>query len=292
MDVGNAGLDQTTMRSSDGPRGRGAVAPTPRLTIAWHPDVRRVGQVAALEPTSHLSRLEPEFAAPGASRGEPSDRRPLADPNISRRPIALRPQSSGDVDISISGSGSLVRASGVVLTADHRLTRQQIERGVVIELADRVVLVLHLGTPIDEGGADHGLVGESDSLRWVRDQIERVGDVEVPVLVRGPTGSGKELVAQAIHRRSGRAAGPFVAVNMITIPPTTAASQLFGHVKGAFTGASANHDGFFAAADGGTLFLDEVGETPMDVQAMLLRTLETGELMPVGAASPRAVDVR
>jgi two-component system nitrogen regulation response regulator GlnG len=275
------------MRSVERPRDRSALAPTPRLTIAWHPDVSRIGEIAALETGGHLSRLEPEFAPARGGRGEP-----LADPGISRRPVALRPRPSGEVDVAAQPSSTSMRANGVTLAGEHRFTRGELESGVVLELADRVTLVLHLGTPIAAGGSDRGLLGESDAVRSVREQIERVAAVDVPVLIRGPTGSGKELVARAIHQASRRAGGQLVAVNLITLPPSTAASQLFGHVKGAFTGAAAHHDGFFVAADGGTLFLDEVGETPMDVQAMLLRALETGELLPVGATAPRRVDVR
>jgi two-component system, NtrC family, nitrogen regulation response regulator GlnG len=119
-----------------------------------------------------------------------------------------------------------------------------------------------------------------------------VTDLNVPVLIRGETGSGKELIAQAIHRCSPRRQQAFVSVNLGAIPKELAAAELFGARKGAFTGSVRDQKGFFLAADGGTLFLDEVGEAPPEVQVLLLRVLETGELYPVGAHAPVKVDVR
>jgi two-component system nitrogen regulation response regulator GlnG len=112
------------------------------------------------------------------------------------------------------------------------------------------------------------------------------------VLIRGESGTGKELVARAIQEASPRARGPFVAVNMAAIPATTAAAELFGHTAGAFTGAQRDAPGLFARADGGTIFLDEVGESPVEVQAALLRVLASGEVQPVGGGGARRVNVR
>jgi two-component system nitrogen regulation response regulator GlnG len=111
------------------------------------------------------------------------------------------------------------------------------------------------------------------------------------VLIRGETGTGKELIAGAIHQASPRSRGPYLAVNMAAIPPSLAAAELFGAARNAFTGADRSREGYFAQAHGGTLFLDEVGETPPEVQPLLLRALETGEIQTVGGA-PRRVDVR
>src|SRR5690606_9255737 len=111
-------------------------------------------------------------------------------------------------------------------------------------------------------------------------------------LIRGESGTGKELIARAIHRESLRAEQPYEALNMATLSASLAASELFGHVRGAFTGADRNHTGCFVRCDSGTLFLDEIGETPIDTQAQLLRVLETRDVRPVGGSAPKTVDVR
>jgi len=132
----------------------------------------------------------------------------------------------------------------------------------------------------------------SDAIQRLRRDITRMAATGLRVLIRGETGSGKELAARAIHTASGRAAGPYVAVNMGAVQPSLAASALFGHVRGAFSGAVADHEGHVVAASGGTLFLDEIGDTDAAVQAMLLRTLETSEVQRVGDRKVRKVDVR
>ena len=137
-----------------------------------------------------------------------------------------------------------------------------------------------------------GLIGESEAIQAVRDAALRVAATDVGVLLRGESGTGKELVARAIHEHGPRRTGPFVAINMAAIPPSVAASELFGHVRGAFTGASGERRGHFREADGGTLFLDEIGEAPTEVQVALLRTLETGVVRPVGASRGVRTTVR
>jgi two-component system nitrogen regulation response regulator GlnG len=126
----------------------------------------------------------------------------------------------------------------------------------------------------------------------LRQEIARAAPSDVPVLLRGETGTGKELVARALHEHGPRREGPWVAVNMAAIPPQLAAAELFGVEKGAFTGATSRKRGYFQHAEGGTLFLDEIGETPPDVQALLLRALESGEIQRVGAAAASRIDVR
>ena len=136
------------------------------------------------------------------------------------------------------------------------------------------------------------LVGRSAALEQVRRLVARVAASEAAVLVRGETGTGKELVARAIHEGSGRAAGPLVAVNSGALPEHLVESELFGHRKGAFTGADEHRAGLFEVADGGTLFLDEIGELPKALQSRLLRALESGEIRRVGDNQPITVDVR
>jgi two-component system response regulator HupR/HoxA len=132
----------------------------------------------------------------------------------------------------------------------------------------------------------------SPAMAKVLDQVVAVAGTEANVLLYGETGVGKELVAAAIHERSQRRHGRFVAQNLAALPPELMTSELFGHVKGAFTGAQASRRGLFELADGGTLFLDEIGEAPPALQAMLLRALESREIWPVGSSEPRRVDLR
>ena len=121
---------------------------------------------------------------------------------------------------------------------------------------------------------------------------ERLAASEIPVLINGPTGTGKEVLSRFIHERSPRRNGPFVAVNCAAMPETMLEALLFGHQKGAFTGATNAAEGFFRAADGGTLLLDEIAEMPLQLQAKLLRTLQEGEVVPIGATQPIKIDVR
>jgi DNA-binding NtrC family response regulator len=138
-----------------------------------------------------------------------------------------------------------------------------------------------------------GFVGKSRHLRRVLEDIQRLQPfAKTSVLITGESGTGKELVARAIHHHSQRSAGPFIPVNCVAIPGELAESLFFGHVKGAFTGATADRKGWFELADGGTLFLDEIGDMPADLQAKLLRVLEDGYITPVGSVQPRQVDVR
>ncbi|MEC7161709.1 MAG: sigma-54 factor interaction domain-containing protein, partial [Pseudomonadota bacterium] len=121
---------------------------------------------------------------------------------------------------------------------------------------------------------------------------DRLARTDIPVLINGPTGTGKEVLSNFIHRRSERKDKPFIAVNCAAIPETMLEAMLFGHEKGSFTGANAAGEGFFRAADGGTLLLDEIAEMPLSLQAKLLRALQEGEVVPIGATRPIKVDVR
>ena len=136
------------------------------------------------------------------------------------------------------------------------------------------------------------LVGSSPPMQEVFKQISLVAPTDLPVLITGETGSGKDLAARAIHAHSPRRHRPFVATSLGALAPSVIESELFGHVRGAFTGATSDRPGLFALADGGTLFLDEIGEAPTDLQVKLLRALESREVTPVGAAAPRKLDVR
>jgi two-component system response regulator HydG len=137
-----------------------------------------------------------------------------------------------------------------------------------------------------------GMIGSSAAMKEIYSKIHRVAPTSATVLVLGETGTGKELAARAIHQESPRASNALVSVNCAAIPETLIEAELFGHEKGAFTGAASMREGLVAAADGGTLFLDEIGELPLEAQARLLRVLQEGEVRPIGAVESRKVDVR
>ena len=136
------------------------------------------------------------------------------------------------------------------------------------------------------------LIGQSQAMQRIFDTIKKVASTDGTVLIQGKSGTGKELVARAIHHNSKRSAGAFIPVNCGAIVENLFESELFGHKRGAFTGASMDKEGFFKAADGGSLFLDEVSEIPLHLQVKLLRAIELKEVTPVGSAIPQAVDVR
>lgn len=140
--------------------------------------------------------------------------------------------------------------------------------------------------------APDGMIGRSAPMRAVYDMVGRLADADAPVLIRGESGTGKERVARALHLGGVRRDGPFVAVNCASVPAALLESELFGHVKGSFTGATGPRRGLFVQADGGTLFLDEIGDMPSDLQSHLLRVLEDRMVRPVGADTGRKVDVR
>ena len=138
----------------------------------------------------------------------------------------------------------------------------------------------------------HEIVWKGDAMRRVMAQLERVASSESRVCILGETGTGKELVARTIHERSARSAGPFVTLNCAAVPAELIESELFGHEKGSFTGASGRHIGKFEQADQGTIFLDEIGDMPLHMQAKLLRVLEEGEVERIGGDKPIKVNVR
>jgi len=265
----------------------------PILTIAAHPLLHRVGERSRLEDlaagrTIELSRLGPEFrTCDGRLVG------PIDEPHVSRTPLRLVPQGRGEVVlVPPDKKGTPVFVDGAPLRGAQVCGPDALQRGVVIDLSGRVVVLLHAHADIDESLPKYGFVGESAAIHRVRAEIMRAAALASPVLIRGESGTGKELVARAIHAASSRAARPYVALNMAALNPQTAAAELFGHGRGAFTGAVQEREGHFREADGGTLFLDEIGEAPVEVQVMLLRALETGEVQPVGGRPGRRVDVR
>ncbi len=171
--------------------------------------------------------------------------------------------------------------------AQLRVAVEKASAGVRLRLKN-----LELNQRLDERFGFEGVVGSSTQMRGVIERLKRIAPTDATVLIQGATGTGKELVAQAIHQNSPRKKKPFVALNCAALSENILESELFGHIKGAFTDASSDRVGKFEYADGGTLFLDEVGDMPLATQIKLLRVLESGEITRVGSNQPVRVNVR
>src|SRR6185312_6957008 len=267
---------QESAKRSEGERRR-----HPALRIAWHRDVQRIGHVAVLSTSepSDISRMSGPFD-------------PVKDVVLSRAPFFTVVDRGGKVEIRPRETRMSIEINGRPFVEPLTFSDKEVSAGVIILLAQEIVVCLHrLEFPVQRGPT-LGFVGDSDAMERVRRQILSVADLDTTVLVRGATGTGKELVALAIRFGSKRATKPFVSVSLADIPGETAASALFGHERGSFTGAAQAHSGLFVQADGGTLFLDEVALAAPEVQNLLLRVLETGEVRALGSSRGRKVDVR
>ncbi|MFQ5592035.1 MAG: sigma-54-dependent transcriptional regulator, partial [Phycisphaerae bacterium] len=173
---------------------------------------------------------------------------------------------------------------------DIDVLREKVQRAAKQATAAREARILQ--TQIDDAFEFSGIVGTSDAIKREIKRLKKIARSKSTVLIVGETGTGKELFAHAIHQNSPRAGKPFKVLNCAAVTETLLESELFGHVKGAFTGAIADRKGLVQAADGGTLFLDEIGDMPLSMQAKLLRTLETGEVLRVGSNDVEYFDVR
>jgi DNA-binding NtrC family response regulator len=224
-------------------------------------------------------------------------RSPGADVCIDDRTV-----SAFHAEIFTVSGGIAVRdleSSNGTLFHGARFDRAVLPPGSVIHLGSSQVRLDHakatLDAPVDapeEATSFGALHGASPPMRRLFGMLARLAKTELSVLVHGPTGTGKELVARALHDASRRASGPFVVLDCTSIPASLAESVLFGHERGAFTGANERQPGVFEAAHGGTVFLDEIGELPTELQPKLLRVLEQRTVARVGSAQPRPIDVR
>ncbi len=236
--------------------------------------------------SGRAARIETPSFVVGSGSG--ADLR-LADPSVSREHVRISIRADG-VHLRDEGSKNGTYVSGLRV-ADAVLTT-----GATIHVG-RSTLELridagHLDLPISESTAFGAAIGVSIAMRHVFAVLERAAVSDVTVLLEGESGVGKEVLASAVHRASPRAAGPFVTLDCGAIPAGVIESELFGHERGAFTGAVREHRGVFEQARGGTLFLDEIGELALDLQPKLLRALEQREVRPVGGRDARPVDVR
>ena len=176
---------------------------------------------------------------------------------------------------------------------DHDEMIQAVERILAMRTdTDDTATDTHEDLPEPVPSSETGIIGSCEPMQLLFRKIAKVAPTDATVLIQGESGTGKELVAKAIHNQSRRADKPLISVNCAAIPETLIESELFGHEKGAFTGATAQRQGLVEAADGGTLFLDEIGELPLEAQARLLRVLQEGEIRRVGSVQSQKVNVR
>ncbi|MGE8360376.1 nitric oxide reductase transcriptional regulator NorR [Pseudomonas sp.] len=255
--------------------------------LARHP---RLGQILAQrEPLQFAADCELPDPYDGLLQESPDEPVPVHD--CMGMSLYLDGKLWGAITLDAMVPGTFVAAS------TERLQRWAllIETALRIGRLEGEVRSLRLARreTVESGNEVNGaILGESPVLHQLLDELAVVADSDLPVLLQGETGVGKELFARWLQAHSGRSSKPLVYVNCAALPETLAESELFGHVKGAFSGAAQDRPGRFEAANGGTLFLDEIGELPLSIQAKLLRALQDGEIQRLGADQPRHVDVR
>jgi two-component system nitrogen regulation response regulator GlnG len=268
----------------------------PTLTIQWHPSVDRVGHAASFaeltpnEPV-RLTRNEPSFLDPaGRHPGRGLDDHSLSSSSAA---FTLTRTAPGAYQLLRGPARPRVTLNGHLFEGTKSLTDDDLDFGQVIVAGDVTLLLHRCSHPRPPEAPDElGLVGVSDVTRGLRRSVRELAAFDRPVFIRGESGAGKTFLARALHHSGPRAKGPLVEVNMAKLGRDLVDSNLFGHEKGAFTGADQRRAGYFLAANGGTLFLDEIGHAPLDVQRALLKAVEDGEILPLGATRPIKVDVR
>lgn len=278
-----------------------AHAAVPRLRVLYHVDLARVGAAShpdgAFEAGEWLTvgRRGPLFATTAAG----AVWQLLEDPTVSRAQLRLRwVATDGCFEVEPLPSARLPLRlfcpTGAASPRDEAVTTAtRAAPGSVLAIGDRILLGLELAhRPLLLDEDRLGFVGESEAAWRLRHDIAEIARFQRPALVLGPTGAGKELVARAIHAQGRHPDGPFRTINCAALPEHLVESLLFGHRKGAFTGAGSDQEGAFRGAAGGTLFLDELAEMPLSIQPKLLRVVQDGLVTPVGGQTPVKVDAR
>ncbi len=262
-----------------------------RLVILYPPKSARGEHSKVLEQTLLLSREAGQM-----HNAKEPERLALSDQEVSRRHALVtavcaeskRTKTRWQLSDQMSHNGTFVNG--------ERIEQVQLSSGDLIRVGQHLLLLQYLDHAASQRVArrrlaNSPLVGDGPACKWIDEQITACAEQNAPVLILGESGTGKELVAQHLHRLSGRK-GPLVPVNCTALTETLADSELFGHLKGAFSGALHARAGLFSEAQGGTLMLDELGDMPLSIQAKLLRTIETGEVRRVGSNRATTVDAR
>jgi len=241
--------------------------------------------VHLLEQRGHYDLVLTDLRMPGMSGLDLLAHVTVHDPGLPVAMMTAHGSSQQEADAFAKGVRAFIPKP---FTEEELLAAVEaaIDRSRLVEENEALKRRLH------QKEAPHGIVGGSDAIRTLFSRIDKAAVADCTVLITGESGTGKELVARAIHRASRRAGGPFLALNCGAVPESLLESQLFGHVKGAFTGADADHQGVLAAANGGTLLLDEIGDLAPALQVKILRVLQEREVTPVGSHTPQRVDVR
>jgi len=271
----------------------GAGAATEETRVPGGTAVRLAGATQGGPPPARLrvrvggrERTVPVTSAGVVVGKDPTCDAPVEDSFVSARHLRIEPGAGGWnlVDLG-STNGTFI--------AGARVARAELPLGVPVQLGDAEIVLEPREAPEPARPATfEGMLSRDPAMRQVFDLVDRVGASEAAVTILGETGTGKELVARALHTRSQRKEGPFIPVNCSAIAESLIESELFGHEKGAFSGADRLRKGAFEEADRGTIFLDEIGELPLDLQPKLLRVLELGEVKRVGSSRPITVNVR
>lgn len=262
------------------------------LTLVWHPDTERIGEQYCWAPASQefaINRYQPLFRHTGGAGSG------LAYTGISRDPLLLQYHNGpagSELTLSVPPSRMVVEVNGQTVTGSLRLTAGELRAGVMLALGRAVLLCLHWLDRLPKACPIAGLLGVGSAAMSLREQIRQVAHTDLPVLLLGETGTGKEVVAKAIHALSPRQQAPLYTVNMAALTDGLAAAELFGAMRGAYTGAQQTRKGWFAQAENATLFLDEIGNAPASIQPMLLRVLEDGSYRPLGAEKDRYTNAR
>jgi DNA-binding NtrC family response regulator len=224
----------------------------------------------------------------------------MDNPDDGQKVLALARQTQPDAEtIMVTAHGDVPTAKAAIKGGAYDFIEKPLDLSVFRTLCDHAIQAVMLRAQntqlhqrLDEQFGFEGIIGTAPSIRSLITTMRQVAPSNIPVLITGESGTGKELVAQALHNNSKRTKKPFVPLNCAGLSASILEDELFGHVKGAFTGADKDRQGRFEFADGGTLFLDEVGDMPADMQAKLLRVLESGEVVRLGANKTTHVDVR